>query len=419
MSVRTVSLQRRDLLGLAGALAWPLGSRAEAGPPALELLHWWTSGSEAAMLAELRRSALAAGLPWKDTPVAGAGHANTVLKTRFLSGHPPALAQIDKSVRLWGEAVPLADLSPVSADWPRLLPAAIDRELRWQGRPVAVPLNVHRLNSMWSNRRLLQRLGLAAPRSWDEFFQVAEALQRAGVIPLAIGSSVGQKLSVFVNLVLGRGGPAFFERALVQGDASLLGGRAMLDMLREFKRIKRYTDAAQVSRDWAGATGLLLQGRAALQFTGDWANGEFQKAGWQPGEDYDCHAAPGHADLHYFEFDRLLFFKPQSPEHALLQQRLATVLMQAEDSARYARIKGGIPVRRDASLAGFNACARQSHADFRAAEASGRLVLALGARLPEAGYGALRDVVAACWASERLTPELAQKRLLQAAKVRD
>jgi len=411
------SMQRRELLGLlAAALASPAHSRAA---PALELLHWWTSGSEAAMLAELRRSAQAAGLPWKDTPVAGAGNANTVLKTRFLSGHPPALAQIDKSVRLWGEAVPLAELSPVSANWPALLPAAIDRELRWQGHHVAVPLNVHRLNSMWSNRRLLQRLGLAAPRSWDEFFRVAEALQKAGVIPLAIGSSVGQKLSVFVNLILGRAGPVFFERALVQGDADLLGSAAMLEMLREFKRIRHYTDAAQVSRDWAGATGLLLQGRAALQFTGDWANGEFQKAGWQPGEDYDCHAAPGHADLHYFEFDRLLFFKAQSPEQALLQQRLATVLMQAEDSARYARVKGGIPVRRDASLAGFNACARQSHADFRAAEASGRLVLALGARLPEAGYGALRDVIAAFWASERLSAEQAQKRLLQAAKVRD
>ena len=234
------------------------------------------------MLAELRRSAQAAGLPWKDTPVAGAGHANTVLKTRFLSGHPPALAQIDKSVRLWGEAVPLADLSPVSADWPRLLPAAIDRELRWQGRPVAVPLNVHRLNSMWSNRRLLQRLGLAAPRSWDEFFRVAEALQQAGVIPLAIGSSVGQKLSVFVNLVLGRGGPAFFEQALVQGDARLLGSTACWTCCASSSASNATPMPPRSAATGPAPPACCCRAGPHCSSTGDWANGEFRKPAGSP-----------------------------------------------------------------------------------------------------------------------------------------
>ena len=41
--------------------------------------------------------------------------------------------------------------------------------------------------------------------------------------------------------------------------------------------------------------------------------GEFQKAGWQPGTDYDCTPAPGHEGLHYFEFDRLIFFASRDP----------------------------------------------------------------------------------------------------------
>lgn len=388
----------------------------------LDFLHWWTAGSEAQTLAELRRTALAAGVRWQESPVAGAGNANTLLKTRFLSGNPPALAQLDKAVSVWGEVVPLADLSGVAEAqrWGQVLPPEIARELRFRGKVAAVPINVHRLNTLWSNRALLQRHGLAVPRSWGEFFAAADKLQAAGVLPLAIGGSAGQKFSVFANVVLGQGGADFFQRALVQRDAALIGGAQMLGMLRDFKRIKRYTDAGQAGRDWSVATALVIQGRAAMQFTGDWANGEFQKAGLSAGRDFECSPAPGHggegsAGLHYFEFDRILFFQPANAKQADEQRRLAAALMQREASTRFARLKGGIPVRSDAELGGFNACARQSSADFR----SGTRVLALGAQLPEASYGAIRDVVSAFWASDKMTAEQAQARLIKAARVVD
>ncbi|MCU7372410.1 ABC transporter substrate-binding protein [Paucibacter sp. O1-1] len=401
-------------------LLW-LGLALPVAAQPLDLLHWWTSGSEAQTLGEVRQTARAAGVDWRESPVAGAGNANTLLKTRFLSGHPPALAQLDKAVWVWGEAVPLADLTAVarSQRWGQVLPAAIYTELLYQDKAVAVPINVHRLNSLWSNTALLKRHGLAVPRTWPEFFAAAEVLQTAGVIPLAIGGTVGQQFSVFANVVLGQGGPAFFRQALVKGDATLLGGPQMLAMLRDFKRVKRYTDAGQVGRDWAVATSLLIQGKAAMQFTGDWANGEFLKAGWVAGRDYECTAAPGHGDLHYFEFDRILFFKPASPAQALQQARLAEALLQPEASMRFARSKGGIPVRVDADLAGFNACAQRSYADFKKSGADGRLTLALGAQLPEATHGAYRDVVAAFWASDRMTAEQAQARLVKAARVVD
>src|SRR6218665_1936073 len=305
----------------------PAFTTAPAPASELELLHGWTAGSEAAMVAELRSRALEAGLPLKTSAVAGASHANTVLKTRFLSGQPPALAQTDKSVRVWGEAVPLADLGPAVSAAFAGLPHAVATELRFEQQPVAIPLNVHRLNVLWSNLRLLRAQGLAVPQDWDAFHASAAALQRRGVLPLAIGSSAGQKLSLFVRLVLGRAGRDFFERALLQADPRLLQSAQMRALLAEFRQLKRYTDAGQVSRDWAGATALLLQGRAAFQFTGDWANGEFQKAGWQPGQDYECTPAPGHAGLHYFEFDRLIFFASRDPVRSAQQRRLATLLL--------------------------------------------------------------------------------------------
>lgn len=405
---------KRALLGLWISVAATCAQAEE-----LELLHWWTSGSEAAMVGELRSQAFKAGLPLKTSAVAGASNANTVLKTRFLSGQPPLLAQTDKSVRVWGEAVPLADLGSAVSEAFNGLPHAVAAELRLEQQPVAVPLNVHRLNVLWSNLRLLRAQGLAVPRDWDQFHATAAALQSRGVLPLAMGSSAGQKLSLFVGVVLGRGGRDFFERALVQADPRLLHGPQMLAMLTEFRRLKQYTDAGHVSRDWAGATALLLQGRAAFQLTGDWANGEFQKAGWQAGQDYDCTPAPGHERLHYFEFDRLIFFAARDPVRTAQQRQLAALLLQPEVSGRLARLKGGIPVRRDAQLEGFNACAQRSAADFRSGDAQGQLVLALSARMGESAYGGLRDVLSAFWASERMTAPQAQQRLAQALMARD
>lgn len=370
------------------------------------------------MAQALREQARAAGVPLKSTPVAGASNANTVLKTRFLAGQPPAVAQTDKSVRVWGDAVPLADLGPRVAGAVQALPPAVARELRHAQRPVAVPLSVHRLNVLWSNLRVLRQHGLAVPRDWDEFHHTARQLQQRGVLPLALGSSAGQRLSLFVNLVMGRAGPEFFDRALVGADLALLQGEQMRQLLQEFRRLKDYTDAGQVSRDWAAATALLLQGKAAFQMTGDWANGEFQKAGWQAGEDYECTPAPGHQSLHYFEFDRLIFFAVKASVRPQ-QQRLAELLLQPEVASRLAQIKGGIPAWPDAPLQGFNSCAMRSAQDFHAGSRQGRLVLALSARMGEGAYGGLRDALSAYWASERMSAAQAQRRLIQALQVRD
>ena len=57
----------------------------------VEVLHWWTSGGEAASVAELKKMLEERGDTWKDFAVAGGGGetAMTVLKSRVVSGNPP------------------------------------------------------------------------------------------------------------------------------------------------------------------------------------------------------------------------------------------------------------------------------------------------------------------------------------------
>ncbi|MFC6670511.1 hypothetical protein [Marinobacterium aestuariivivens] len=77
---------------LAGAaLATAISTQGYAGN--VEVLHYWTSGSEAEALSVLKEMMESEGHHWTDFAVSGGGGetAMTVLKARAISGNPPRL----------------------------------------------------------------------------------------------------------------------------------------------------------------------------------------------------------------------------------------------------------------------------------------------------------------------------------------
>ena len=60
-----------------------------------------------------------------------------------------------------------------------------------------------------------------------------------------------------------------------------------------FRKLKGYVDPGSPGRDWNLATGMVIEGKAAFQMMGDWAKGEFLKAGKKPGADFVCIRFPG------------------------------------------------------------------------------------------------------------------------------
>ena len=62
----------------------------------VQMLHWWTSGGEAAALNVLKQDLAKEGYAWKDVPVAGGGGegAMTTLKAMVAAGNPPTASQI-------------------------------------------------------------------------------------------------------------------------------------------------------------------------------------------------------------------------------------------------------------------------------------------------------------------------------------
>jgi glucose/mannose transport system substrate-binding protein len=391
----------------------------------VEVLHWWTSGGEAKAAAELKATMQKKGHTWKDFAVAGGGGdaAMTVLKSRVVSGNAPAAAQIKgPSIQEWAREGVLANMDGTAKaeKWDELLPKAIADGLKYKGNYVAAPVNVHRVNWLWANPEAFKKAGAKLPTTWDEFFVAAEALKKAGVIPIAHGGQNWQDFTTFESVALGVGGADFYKKALVQLDPATLKSPTMLKALETFKRVKGYTDKNANGRDWNLATAMVIKGEAGMQLMGDWAKGEFIAAGKVPGKDFTCTAAPGTASAFTYNVDSFALFALKDAAKQKAQQDLATAIMSPEFQEVFNLNKGSIPVRLNMNLAKFDDCAKASAADFVATAKTGALVpsIAHGMAVPSATEGAIKDVVTQFWNDDKMTAAAAMDKLAAAARTK-
>ncbi|WP_308936676.1 ABC transporter substrate-binding protein [Duganella radicis] len=189
------ALQARRTLCAVGAALACLAAPAPAAGGEIEVLHFWTSDGETGALAKLKASLRQQGHTWRDFTVnnGGNGLAMTMLRSRVASDNPPTAAQIKGiAIQEWARSGKLAGIDEVArADqWDQLLPRSVSATMKYQGRYVAAPMNVHRVNWLWINAEVLKKANAKVPTTWDEFFAVAEAIRQAGVIPVAyVGQS--------------------------------------------------------------------------------------------------------------------------------------------------------------------------------------------------------------------------------------
>jgi len=391
----------------------------------VEVLHYWTSGGEAKAAAELKKMMEGKGNKWKDFAVAGGGGENamTALKTRVVSGNPPAAAQIKgPSIQEWGDEGVLGSIDAVAKKegWDKVLPPVVSNVMKYKGQYVAAPVNVHRVNWLWINPELLKKANAKVPTTWDEFFVTAAALQKAGIQPLAYGGQPWQDSTVFESVALGVGGVDFYKKAFVQLDPATMSGPTMIKVLETYKKLKPFTDKNAAGREWNLATSMVINGKAAMQFMGDWAKGEFLAAGKVPGKDFLCVAAPGTANAFTFNIDSFAMFKLKDKNAVKGQNDLASTLMSPAFQEVFNLNKGSIPARTDLAMDKFDECGKKSAVDFKATAAKGGLVpsWAHGMAMKSATQGAVYDAVTQFWNDDKMSAKAAATKLAAAAKTK-
>lgn len=406
-------------LAIAVSLSSLMPLTALAGE--VEVLHWWTSGGEKRAVDTLQHLVEGQGHSWKDFAVAGGGGeaAMTVLKTRAVSGNPPAAAQIKgPDIQEWGELGLLANLDGVAKaqQWDQLLPPQVIDVMQFGGHYVAVPVNVHRVNWLWINPEVFAKAGATPPTTLDEFFAAADKLQAAGFMPLAHGGQPWQDSTVFEDLALAVLGPQDFAKAFVELDKTTLTGPKMVEVFAALQKLHGYVDANAAGRDWNSATAMVMNGKAGMQIMGDWAKSEWTAAGKQAGSDYQCLPFPGTQGSFAFNIDSLAMFKLGDADNRKAQEDLARTVMGTEFQEVFNQNKGSIPVRLDQDMSAFDACAQRSMADFKAAAASGGLQPSLAHGMAASSYvqGAVFDVVTNFFNDPKADPQKAAQQLAAA-----
>ena len=364
----------------------------------VEVLHWWTSGGEAKAVGVLKADLDKQGYQWKDYAVAGGAGAAamTALKTQVISGNPPSAAQIKGPlIQDWAQQDVLVPIDSAATDWDKNLPPAIDKIIKYQGKTVAAPFSVHRVNWLWINKDALEKAGAQPPKTWPEFFALADKFKAAGLIPVAAGGQPWQDLTLWEDVVLSQGND-FYKKAIVDLDQKTLTSPQMVQVFDTVRKITTYFDKGHAGRDWNLATSMVIQGKAGMQFMGDWAKGEFANASKVPGKDYVCSPTPGTATGYTFNVDSFVFFKQKGQSAATPGQlALAKTIMTPEFQEQFSLNKGSIPVRLGVPMDKFDDCAKASYADEQTAIKSGGYVpsLAHGMAQGDAVAGAITDAV--------------------------
>lgn len=399
------------IAGLALAVSAVVANAGE-----VEVLHYWTSGGEAKSVAVLKDLLTQEGHSWKDFAVAGgAGEAAmTVLKSRAVSGNPPAAAQMKGlDIQEWADLGFLADLDGVAtkAGWDELLPKVVSDIMKFEGKYVAVPVNVHRVNWLWANPAAFAKAGAEIPTTWDEMIAVGPKLKAAGIIPLAHGGQAWQDATLFEAIALGIGGSEFYNKAFVTHDDATLRSAKMVEIFKTFKATRDLIDADSPGRDWNIATSMVINGTAAMQIMGDWAKGEFTAAGKVPGTDFICAPAPQTEHQYTFNIDSFAMFGLDSDDSKVAQETLARLIMEPKFQEAFNLNKGSIPVRQGMNETPFDSCAKASMASFSSTAKTGDLVpsFAHGMATTSSALGAISDVITNFYNSDQSADEVVVK----------
>jgi len=344
---------------------------------------------------------------------------------RAIFAKPPgerALAQLVNGAKRMAleDSLALLDYPFERSHW-RTIARAFDKPLLYVVTPQfeQQAINLKR-NRPQTQIEVFKKAGAKIPTTWEEFEVAADKIQKAGFIAVAHGGQPWQDSTVFEAVALGTGGADWYKKAFVQLDQKALNSPQMEKSFATLRTVQKYIDKDAANRDWNLATAMVINGKAAMQFMGDWAKGEFLAAGKQPTKDFICVSAPGTSRSFTFNVDSFAMFRLKDPAAIQAQKALARTIMQPEFQESFNLNKGSIPVGTGVRMDRFDLCAQESAAYFAATAMINTLVPSIAHLMaqPASIEGAMREAVATYWNNDRMTTEEAMVRLVAAAKAK-
>ena len=351
-------------LSAALALSVSLFAAGAARATDIEVTHWWTSGGEAAAVAEFAKAVDASGDHWVDGAIAGSGDvARPIIISRILGGNPMGATQLnpghdaDELIKA-GLMLDLTDLA-TKDKWNDILrPKSQLASCTVDGKVYCVPVNLHSAQWMWTNRKVFADAGLEPPKNYAELVADAPKLKEKGIQPLSLaqGWPVGLLIG---DLIVAVAGVDNYVKVYKDRDLAMAAGPEFGKVFEAVDAARTMIDQKQVTKQWNEAVGLVINGKAAANIMGDWAGGEFQVAKMVPGKDYDCLPGLGVTPVLNTGGDVFYFPKNKDPKVTAAQLKMASTLITPAVQVAFNLKKGSLPMRADVDLSAANDCMKK------------------------------------------------------------
>jgi glucose/mannose transport system substrate-binding protein len=332
----------------------------------LEIFSWWTVGGEGEGLKALF------DIYHKQYPnvqiinaavAGGAGtNAKALLATRLTGGKPPDAFQLHAGLEVEKYdpekyILPLDDFYK-SEGLDKVLPQDLLSLLQYKGHYWGVPVDIHRANILWYNKKVFADAKLQPPTTWDEYFKVVKALKARKIIPLAFGSKDGYEAGhTFETVLISVLGPDAYK-GLWTG-ATKWTDPKVADALNTLKKLLADVNSDHSALTWDGALGqYFITNKAGMMIMGDWVNGWFISQNFT---DYGWECVPGPK-----VFDGLSdsFALPKgAPDNTNAMNWLKVCASQAGQGA-FNPLKGSIPARTDVDPSLFNPYSQSAMKDW-------------------------------------------------------
>lgn len=397
---------------LAAALAASISAPAFATD--IEVTHWWTSGGEAAAVKVFAEAFNATGNNWVDGAIAGGGGtARPVIISRIIGGEPMGATQLNhgRQAEELVEAGLMLDLTEIATKegWRDIVhPVSLLDSCTLDGKIYCVPVNIHSWEWIWLSHKAFKEAGVDVPQNWDDFVAAAPALEKAGIVPLAMGQQSWQSSGAFDVLLVGLGGLDLWQKVYADKNVDAAGSPEMARVFEALGAARKLSVGSKV-QDWNQATNMVITGKAGGQIMGDWAQGEFQVANQVAGVDYTCLPGLGIKEVIGTGGDAFYFPKNDDPEITKAQLKMASMMLTKEVQVNFNLKKGSLPVRGDVDLSAANDCMKK-----------GLKILASGAIKPDTNQvlspdttGQKNDLMVEFWNDLKITPVDAQARFVK------
>jgi glucose/mannose transport system substrate-binding protein len=396
------------------AAATVLAAAGAAGATDLEVTHWWTSGGEAAAVGEFAKAFDATGNKWVDGAIAGSGGtARPIMISRITGGDPMGATQFNhgRQAEELVQAGLMRDLTDLATKekWAEIVhPKSLLDSCTLDGKIYCVPVNIHSWQWLWLSNAAFEKAGVAVPKNWDEFVAAGPALEKAGIIPLAVGGQPWQSAGAFDVLMVAIAGKDVFMKVFGDKDETVAAGPEIAKVFKAAADARKMAKGSNV-QDWNQATNLVITGKAAGQIMGDWAQGEFQVAGQVAGKDYTCLPGLGVNEIISTGGDAFYFPLLKDEEKAKAQEALASTLIDPKTQVAFNLKKGSLPVRGDVDLAAANDCMKKG-LDILA---KGNVIPGTDQLMSQDTQKQKEDLFSEFFSNQGLTPEDAQKRFAE------